>query len=135
MAWKYAFLHSFKNNTWDAMKNSFKHEDVLYDFDIHSPIATQMWWCTQVFDFADQSILHSSLLCNINCNYHCFYFINEFDELLQKPTFVYETIRFSLLIRKLTKISFIKCIFRRSRDFLGFAENHACLWDPRKIAG
>ena len=37
---------------------------------------------TQVFDFADQSIWHSNLLCIIrNCNYHCFYVINEFDEL------------------------------------------------------
>ena len=82
---------------------------------------------TQVFDFADQSILHSSLLCNIrNCNYHCFYVINEFDELLQKPTFVHETIRFSLLIRTLTKNKILKrCILRKRRDFLGFAENHA----------
>ena len=33
---KNTFLHFFKNKTWETIKK-IKNEDVLYDFDIHSP--------------------------------------------------------------------------------------------------
>ena len=121
---KYTFLHSLKNNTQETLKNSL---NMKMCYTILILIFLLQHKCddgTQVFDFADQRILHSSLLCNIrNCNYHCFYSINEFDELLQKPTFVHETKRVLFLIRKYMKKIFKNVFLRKIRDFLGFAEN------------